>query len=186
MKKLPMARSRDIVVQEFNKEILIYDLKIHEAYCLNETSSTVYRACDGQTTPEELKSGHGLTDEIISLAVDDLRRKNLVENNGGDLPTLLSRLSRREALRKIGLTSMIALPVISSLVAPTAAQTQSKGSTTCAAPGQTVTIVGATSNAQCTSMLQNSCCSKSLSVSAIACRTVGGVTTCPTCTGTCL
>src|SRR4051812_1581088 len=159
MKRFPVARSREIILQEIKKEILIYDLNTHKAYCLNEISSVVYQACDGRTTSEELKSKHNLTDEIISLAIDDLLKENLVENVDGDFFSPLSRLSRREIIRKIGLTSMIALPLISSLVAPTAAQAQSKAAAACTAPGQTVTIVGATTVAQCRSQLENGCCS---------------------------
>lgn len=40
----------ELVVQEFEKEVLIYDLNNHKAYTLNETSSLVWRMCDGKTS----------------------------------------------------------------------------------------------------------------------------------------
>jgi hypothetical protein len=124
MNKLPVARNTDIVVQELGKEILIYDLKIHKAYNLNETSSIVYKACDGKTSFAELKAKHKFTDEIIYLALDGLKKENLLEADEAYASPFAS-LSRREAIRKVGLATMIALPVISSLIAPTAAMAQS-------------------------------------------------------------
>ena len=173
---------RDIILQELDREILIYDLKTQKAYCLNETASIVYRACDGRTTFEELKSACALTNEIIFLAVDDLRKENLIEENAGDLIPSLSRLSRREAVRKIALTSAIAAPLISSLIAPDAAQAQSS---TCRTRGQFVTAPRARTGAECRSMLESQCCSRRLSILVSACRTVGGVSSCSRCEGTC-
>jgi hypothetical protein len=68
MNRLPVARTRDIVLQELDKEILLYDLVTHKAYSLNETSSAVYQACDGKTTFAKLKFNSNLTDDIIFLA----------------------------------------------------------------------------------------------------------------------
>jgi hypothetical protein len=186
MNKLPLARSTDIIVQELGKEVLIYDLQTHKAFNLNKTSSIVYLACDGNTTFKELKLKSKFTDDLIFLALDQLQNENLLdENQLYDSP--FAGISRRAAVKRVGLATIIALPVIYSLIAPTAAMALSVTATapTCAAKGQVVTKVGATSSPQCRSMLQSACCSGTLSVTAIACRTVGGVTTCPTCTATC-
>jgi len=126
MNKLPLARTTDIVVQTLGKEILIYDLNSHKAYNLNETSSIIYQACDGKTTFAELNRKHNFTDEIIFLALDALNKENLLEKSE-EYNSLFNGLSRREAIRKVGFASMIALPVIASLVAPTAAMAQSAG-----------------------------------------------------------
>ncbi|HZH35571.1 MAG TPA: hypothetical protein VEX64_12070 [Pyrinomonadaceae bacterium] len=40
-KNIPKARENDLVVQELKDEVLIYDLKINKAYCLNETSAAI-------------------------------------------------------------------------------------------------------------------------------------------------
>jgi hypothetical protein len=134
MNRLPIARSTEIVVQELGKEVLVYDLNTHKAFNLNETSSIVYRACDGKTTFDELKLRVRFTDEIIFLALDELKKENLLEESQV-YNSPFTGMSRREAIRKVGLASMIALPVISSLVAPTAAMAQSAGS--CQSSGQT-------------------------------------------------
>ena len=62
MDLLPQARNTDLGVQEVGKELLVYDLKTHQAYQLNETSMIVFNACDGKTLFDELKAKHQLTD----------------------------------------------------------------------------------------------------------------------------
>jgi hypothetical protein len=128
MKNLPLARSTDIVVQTLGKEILIYDLITNKAFNLNETSSIVYQACNGKTTFAELSKRNNFTDDIIFLAIDELNKENLLENSE-DYNSPFNGLSRREVIRKVGFASMVALPVIASLVAPTAAQAGSGGGT---------------------------------------------------------
>ena len=114
---LPNARTADILVQSLNGETLIYDLNIDKSYCLNSTSAVVFAACNGKTTLEQLKSRHDLPDEIIFLALDGLRRNNLLKD---EYVSPFAAMSRRELIRKAGLTSMIAIPIVSSLIAPAA------------------------------------------------------------------
>lgn len=52
MNYLPLARMNDLVVQNLDTEVLIYDLKINKAFNLNETLKIIYEACDGKTTFE--------------------------------------------------------------------------------------------------------------------------------------
>jgi len=166
MKKLPMARTTDVVVQTLGKEVLIYDLDTNKAYNLNETSAAVFKACDGKTSVSEisfllskqLKSP--VTEDFVWLALDGLKKENLIENEV-EISMPFEGLSRREAIRKVGLASMIALPVISSLIAPTAAHAQSGGA------------IGAacTTNANCAS----ACCA---SMTCVTARTVANGGSC--------
>jgi hypothetical protein len=141
MNKLPKARGKDIVVQILGKEVLIYDLNTHKAYNLNETASAVYQACDGKTSVSEISFLLGkqlkspVTEDIVWLALDGLKKDNLLSNSE-ELTIKFDGLSRREVIRKVGFASLIALPVISSLVAPTAAMAQSNtGAPGCLATG---------------------------------------------------
>lgn len=118
MNKLPLARVADIVVQEFGGEVLIYDLKNHKAFNLNKTSSIIFQVCDGKTTFAELKTKYKFTDELIFLALDQLKKENLLSE---DYISPFTNISRRTVIRQAGLATMIALPFITSLVAPTAA-----------------------------------------------------------------
>jgi hypothetical protein len=113
------------------KELLIYDLTTHKAYNLNETCAAVFHACDGKTSLAECRRRNNFTDDVIFLALDELIRENLIESSA-PYRSPFEGVSRREAIRKVGLASMISLPFISSLVAPTAAMAQSSGG---AAPG---------------------------------------------------
>jgi hypothetical protein len=124
MNKLPLARSKDIIVQKLGKEVLIYNLKTNKAYCLNETSAIVYHACDGKTTFDEIKANSNFTDEIIYLALDELKKENLFEKDA-EFNVPLNNLSRREIIKKIGTASLVALPTIVALVTPVAAQSGS-------------------------------------------------------------
>ena len=124
MTRLPLARNKGIVVQDMDEEILAYDLVTHKAYCLNQTASRVYRACDARSSFEGLKRTHKFTDEIIFLAIDELKKAKLVEENDSYVSPFTG-MSRREVIRRVGLASMIALPVISSLVAPKVTHAQS-------------------------------------------------------------
>ena len=121
MKYLPLARTNDVVIQNLDSEVLIYDLKINKAFHLNKTLKIIYEACDGKTSFAELTAEHNFTDDLIFLGLDELARENLLEQ-GQTYQSPLAGLSRRDVIRKIGFASIIALPLISSIVAPTAAQ----------------------------------------------------------------
>lgn len=153
MNKLPAVRTTDIVVQDLGKEILIYDLKTHKAYSLNETSSIVYQACDGKTTFEQLRVRHKFTNEIIFLAINELKKENLIDT-GEEYSFPLTEMSRREAIRKVALASAIALPLISSLTVPTAAMAAS----TCRDEGQSCTVSGITTTCCPSLICINSVC----------------------------
>lgn len=153
MNKLPAARTTDIVVQDLGKEILIYDLKTHKAYSLNETSSIVYQAYDGKTTFEQLRTRHRFTNEIIFLAINELKKENLIDT-AEEYGFALTEMSRREAIRKVALASAIALPLISSLTVPTAAMAAS----TCREEGQSCTGSDRDSNCCPSIICVNSVC----------------------------
>lgn len=131
----PLSRTSDIVVQEFGSEILVYDLKTDKAYNLNESSALIWQLCDGETTIEEIADAASrrmktlVGEDFIRLAVEQLNKDGLLEIKGY-AATPFEATTRREMIRRIGLASLIALPVISSLVAPTAAHAQSN----CGAP----------------------------------------------------
>ncbi len=121
---LPQARNLDILVQDSPNEVLIYDLITDKVFALNTTLKIIYHACDGKTTVSELKKSHALTDEMIFLAIDELKKVDLLENSV-NIPIHFKGTSRREVIKKIGLTSMMAIPLIVGITAPTAAQSLS-------------------------------------------------------------
>ena len=121
----PTAKSNEILVQELEKELLIYDLNINKAFSLNETCAMVWQECSGNKTIEEIVSilrqrTEGLVnEEVVWLALETLRKENLLANPVEISPKLFG-MSRREVIRKVGFASMVAIPVITTLIAPTA------------------------------------------------------------------
>jgi len=132
--KRPLARKTELVEQQLNGELLIYDLTTSKAFCLNETSTIVYQLCNGKNTVAEIsnviskKLNQPMTEDLVWLALDGFKKDNLLENNE-QFEFYFNNLSRRQVIRKIGLGSMVMLPLISSIVAPTSAQAQSGGPT---------------------------------------------------------
>ncbi|MEJ7860032.1 MAG: PqqD family protein [Pyrinomonadaceae bacterium] len=121
MKQNPIARKNNIVVQEMPDEVLIYDLDTNKAHCLNETSALVWKACNGSNTVEEIsrlcgvQTGAKVPEELVWLAIDQFSKSNLLEEKMS-LP--VNGQSRRELIKKIGLATVIALPLVASLAAP--------------------------------------------------------------------
>jgi hypothetical protein len=97
---------------------------------LNETSSYIWQNCDGKKGIADLsfalqkKAKQPVKKEVIWLALNDLKKEGLVSFEA-ETPQELTGLNRREVIRKIGFASMVTLPIITSLVAPTAAMAQS-------------------------------------------------------------
>lgn len=119
----PISRTSNLVVQEYEKEILVYDLTEHRAMSLNETSARVWRSCDGKRSVSDIAAEVG-DEGITLLALSELKKANLVDSGSPELAKFES-MPRREAIKRIGMSSLIALPIIASLAAPTAAQTGS-------------------------------------------------------------
>ena len=143
----PKSRKENLVIQELEGEVLIYDLEKNKAFCLNETSALVWQCCDGSRTIASITDTVGkqlnsqVNEDLVWLALDQLSKENLLENKN-EVKNKFAGLSRREAVKKVGLASLVALPMIASLTAPVAAQGTSACNTgttcTCTVSGMTV------------------------------------------------
>jgi hypothetical protein len=136
----PAARTRDVVVKAVGDEMLVYDLARHRAHSLNPVAAAVWRACNGTRDVPALAAtaaaglGHPVAPDAVRLALQDLGRAHLLTT-----PVEPAGLTRRELMRRLGTAAAVALPLVTSVVAPTAAQAQS-----CRDEGQTCT-----SSSQC-------------------------------------
>ena len=139
----PIARKEGLVIQELNDEVLVYDLETNKAHCLNESAATVWKNCDGAQTISEIakqfieKSGNKVNEDFVWFAIDQLNEINLLEK---ELKPDFKGQSRREVLRKIGLASIVALPIVASLIAPTSVLASS--SCSCANPAACLAQTG--------------------------------------------
>lgn len=140
MTNFPQTRGNDLAVQTIDQQVLVYDFRTNKAYCLNQTSSMIWNLCNGKNSITEIAGQlsrnlkEPVTEDVVRLALDDFKKENLLQENER-FATDFNGLSRRQVIRKIGLASMIALPVIYSIVAPSAANAQSGGARLGAACG---------------------------------------------------
>lgn len=122
----PAVRTEGLITEELDGELLIYDRVRDKAHCLNGSAAVVWRHCDGTRTVEELgrliapEADPELRGELALAALNQLERRHLLAEG---LP-VGSAVSRRELMRKAALVGAVglALPVVKSIVAPTAAQ----------------------------------------------------------------
>ncbi len=155
---LPVAKKENIVVQELNSEVLIYDLNLNKAFCLNETSGIIWQLCDGTKTVAEISQAVGnkfnakISEGFIWLALEQLKKDELVESQVAP-PAEFAGMSRREIIRKVGFASMVALPVVASMIAPTAINAQS-GICGCINPGDCLNQTGCPSTVNCNPAMQ--------------------------------
>lgn len=127
---LPLARFENLVVQELKDEVLVCDLKSNQVFCLNQSAGEVWKLCDGnndvktisQILSQKLKAN--FTEELVLFSIDELYNRNLLAEKVST-KQLFVGVSRREVIKRVGLGSMVALPLISSVLMPTSAQAQS-------------------------------------------------------------
>jgi hypothetical protein len=121
----PLARASRLVVKEVADEVLVYDLERSRAHSLNPVAAAVWRRCDGTRTLADLAvavraAGTPITDETVQYALQELGRARLLA-----APVATRAMTRREVMRRLGTAAAVALPLVTSVIAPTAAEAQS-------------------------------------------------------------
>lgn len=122
---LPKMREQRLVIDELPDEVLVYDLDRHKAHCLNKTAALVWQACDGKTSAamisrrltRELQTP--FNEELVWLALRQLEKLDLLEKRI-TLPPKLTGMSRRQMVRALGVGAIVAIPLVTSILAPTA------------------------------------------------------------------
>lgn len=146
----PLARRNGLVIQEYDDELLVYDVDSNKANCLNRSAAIVWRSCDGKNSVDEIvrqfesHAGDKVTADFVWLALDQLNDNHLLEN---ELAKRFDGQSRRQVIKKIGLATVVAIPVIASLVAPRNALASS--SCACVVPADCITQTGCPSTGNC-------------------------------------
>lgn len=145
---LPTMREHGLVIDDLPDEVLIYDLERHEAHCLNRSAALVWRACDGKRPPAEIarrltaELDAPFSEELVLLALQQLEKFHLLAQSA-TAPAQFPLLSRRQMVRRLGIATAVAVPLITSIVAPTAVQ-----AATCTPSGQPCNV-----NVLCCSVL---------------------------------
>jgi coenzyme PQQ synthesis protein D (PqqD) len=131
---IPRARTEGLIVQEMADEVLIYDLDRHKAHCLNSTAALIWKSCDGRKTAAqvaralEAQLDSPIDEQVVWLGIDELGKAHLL---AAERRAERAGLSRRDLLKRAGLAAVVALPLVTSIVAPEAAQ-----AATCRTQGQ--------------------------------------------------
>jgi Coenzyme PQQ synthesis protein D (PqqD) len=124
--KYPLARL-DCLTRDFGDELLVYDRERNVGHCLNPTAAAAWKLCDGKKNISELATmltrqlSAPVDEPVVLLALEELSKAHLLIE--AEKP--LRRTSRREAIRAIGIAGAVALPLVTSLVAPTPARAAS-------------------------------------------------------------
>lgn len=148
---MPHARKEGLVVKELSGEVLVYDRERNKAHCLNSTAALVWEYCDGKTPVAQIaraiegEINAPVDEDVIWLGIEQLSKTHLLRERAKQLPAPQAGVSRREVMKRIGLAAAVALPVVTSIIAPTAAQAAN-----CTPSGQ-----ACSSSAQCCSGLCN-------------------------------
>jgi hypothetical protein len=123
---LPRARTKELIVREMSDEVIVYDTEKEKAHCLNQTSAFVWKHCDGKHSIEQVtrllarELGTNVSSEVVWLAIEQLEKRMLLEESL-ERASGMARMTRRELGRKLGIAAaIIALPLITSIKAPTA------------------------------------------------------------------
>jgi hypothetical protein len=122
--QVTLARNEQVVVRELTDEVLVYDLTRHRAHCLNRTAAFVWNHCDGETTVNEIARLMGeewdtpVSEDIVWFALDKLGKADLLQER---IKMPQAGMSRRSAVRQMGLGALLAIPVVMSVVSPTPA-----------------------------------------------------------------
>ncbi len=126
----PKARTKGLIVEEAGSELLVYDRNNDHVHSLNGPAARIWRLCTGRRTVEQIASE-------LDIPLDPAERKLVVR----DAITKFERLglvdaaegapanpSRRMWARRIsiGVAAGVALPLVTSIIAPTSAYAASK------------------------------------------------------------
>jgi hypothetical protein len=125
----PPAQRAGLLIQAVDDEVIVYDTERHKAHCLNRTAARVWERCDGQATVADL--ARHLTQALeapvapaaVWLAVEQLGKARLLTERPGPP----RGPSRREVLKRLGVAAALALPLVTTIVTPVAAQGASCG-----------------------------------------------------------
>lgn len=149
---LPRARATGLVIKELHGETLVYDLERNEAHCLNQTAALVWKWCDGRTRIERITGllqkqfDASVDPDLVWLALKELRRFHLIEESENVFAP--APVSRRKLVLKYAPAAALVLPLIVSIIAPTAA---AAATDPCAAPTGRPDTCPCTSDNDCAS-----------------------------------
>ena len=120
------AKRKDgLTISALDDEVLVYDPETTRASCLNSFAAEVLALCDGERSPSDIARDLPLEDvdeRLVRLALADLQKAQLLQDRVSVASNAYARTNRRDLLRRIGLGSAVAIPVVAGIALPAAAQ----------------------------------------------------------------
>jgi Coenzyme PQQ synthesis protein D (PqqD) len=118
-----VPQRRNGIVREVADDFIIYQAETHTAHCLNSTAAQVWKLCDGKKTVAQITRTlqknlpSPVDEELVWMALRKLWKSGLLEKQGQAEVSL----SRRAFVGKMKVAaSVLAVPVVSSILVPTA------------------------------------------------------------------
>jgi hypothetical protein len=127
--RVPRARKEGLVVEELPDELMICDTATQQVSCLNRTAAFVWRHCDGRRTVGALarhmaeEFGAPVDETAVWYSLRLLGQRGLLEGRA-EVPAPARRMTRRQAVRALGLAAA-AVPLVTTMIVPPAAHAQS-------------------------------------------------------------
>lgn len=138
--QFPIARKEDVLVERLSDEVLVYDLVRKKAHCLNLPAALIWDHCDGKTGVKEIarilagELNLPVDEEMVWFGLREIGRNHLLEKQVLP-PNAKDRMSRRELIKRVGLA--VSVPLVVSVLAPTASASLSCVGSFCASGGPT-------------------------------------------------
>lgn len=139
---IPVARTENLLIQEVENELIIYDQKTNVSHCLNPISAFVWHHCDGQNTAKDIAQlleesfpfvANSEVDvrELVPLTVEELEKCQLIKEYLEENLAAPS-FSRRKMVKTATLVGGFAIgsmfPLVKSIVTPEPAMASSSPS----------------------------------------------------------
>lgn len=129
---IPVARTENLLIQEVDDELMVYDQEGNTCHCLNPVAARVWHYCDGYNTVDDISkfleeeleiSADTDIRDLVWLALEELESFGLMKEYLREPIPIKMGLSRRKVLGKTGrlaggLVAGALFPMVQSILAP--------------------------------------------------------------------
>ena len=117
MSAFPIRRDHVLIVSTLGEDLIVYDERVHAVHTLKEAAVRAWQACDGESDVESIAKSTGLSPDLVNHLMSQLATINLIE--GYAVPQ--DSRSRRSVIRRAAEGTVVAIPFIISVSAPSSA-----------------------------------------------------------------
>ena len=139
MPTMPRAREARLIVRHLEDETLVYDVDTDKAHCLNQTAARIWKHCDGTSSVTQIckllsqTMATTIDEKVVWYALEQFNKDGLLEEKiESPAAFKIAGMSRRQMVRTLGLAAIVAIPLVTSIIVPTAVQ----AGTSCIAQGR--------------------------------------------------